>query len=57
MKKENSMRKTADSAKNWKKWKKRKAVYLKNKERNKQEILNIYTEYDGRPGYRMMVIF
>ena len=37
--------------------KNRKANYLKNKEKNKQQILNIYHEYNGRPGYRMMVIF
>ena len=37
--------------------KNKKAVYLKNKERDKQEILNIYYKYDRHPGYRMMVIF
>ena len=34
-----------------------KAGYLADKEKKKQQILSIYYEYDGRPGYRMMVIF
>ena len=37
--------------------KNRKAGYLTDKEKKKQQILSIYYEYDGRPGYRMMVIF
>ena len=37
--------------------KNRKAGYLADKEKKKQQILSIYYEYDGRPGYRMMVIF
>ena len=37
--------------------KNKKAVYLENKEKKKQEILDIYYEYDRRPGYQMMVIF
>ena len=34
--------------------KNRKAVYLADKEKTKQQILSIYYKYDGRPGYRMM---
>ena len=34
--------------------KNRKAGYLADKEKTKQQILSIYYEYDGRPGYRMM---
>jgi len=37
--------------------KNRKAGYLADKEKKKQQILSIYYEYDRRPGYRMMVIF
>ena len=37
--------------------KNRKASYLKEKARHKQTILDIYHEYSGRPGHRMMVIF
>ena len=37
--------------------KNRKASYLADKEKKKQQILSIYYEYDRRPGYRMMVIF
>jgi len=32
-------------------------VIWQTKKRKKQQILSIYYEYDGRPGYRMMVIF
>ena len=35
----------------------RKAGYLADKEKKKQQILSIYYEYDRRLGYRMMVIF
>ena len=37
--------------------KNKKAGYLADKEKKKQQILSIYYEYDRRPGYRMMVIF
>ena len=37
--------------------KNRKAGYLADKEKKKQQILSIYYEYDRRPGYRRMVIF
>ena len=35
----------------------RKKLEEAEKEKKKQQILSIYYEYDGRPGYRMMVIF
>ena len=37
--------------------KRTEAGYLADKEKKKQQILGIYYEYDGRPGYRMMLIF
>ena len=37
--------------------KNRKAGYLADKEKKKQQILSIYYEYDRRPGYRMVIIF
>ena len=37
--------------------KNRKESYNKEKEKNKQAILEIYHTYNGRPGHRMMVIY
>ena len=37
--------------------KKRKAFYHQRKEEAKQTIREIYHEYEGRPGYRMMKVF
>ena len=37
--------------------KRRKDAYLKQKAAHKQKILDIYHEYNGRPGHRMMAVF